>query len=158
MVSKAKHYHSYTKQQRYVIAEMHPSHIVNALAVIQEGRHRKYYVGDSVFTALVEQLLIAIKTASRKRGIERTTKVRKQVTRGYPSLASLRDTAKGLIRTQGFVAADSLRDFITKRGFGDVPGSIFCPVFRVKDFLPIGRKSSSSASAKGREIRVYILA
>jgi hypothetical protein len=158
MVNKAKHYHSYTKDVRYLISEMHPSHIVNALAVIQEGRHKKYFVGDPVYTALVAQLLENTKQQARKRGLGRKPVKRKQYAQGYPSLAQLRNLARGLIRTRGFVAADSLRHAVDEAGYAGLPGLDFCPVFRVKDFLSIGRKPSSYPTAKGREIRVYILA
>jgi len=158
MVNKAKHYHSYTKDVRYLIKDMHPSHIVNALAVIQEGRHRKYFVGDPVYTALVAQLLVNSKRTARERGLARKPAKRKQFAQGYPSLNALRVTAKAIIRNRGFVAADSLREVVEQAGYVGLPGSHFCPVFRVKDFLAIGRKPSSYPTAKGREIRVYILA
>ncbi len=153
-----KHYHSYTKAVRYRIEDMHPSHIVNALAVINEGRHDKYFVGDPVYTALVTQLLVAIKSSSRKRGLAKKSVKLSGYGQTYPSLSKLREVAKAIIRSRGYVAADSLRSFMRSHGYGDIPGLAFCPVFRVKDFLDIVRKPSTSPSANGREIRVYILA
>ena len=154
----AKHYHSYTKSMRYRIEDMHPSHLVNALAVINEGRHKKYFVGDPVYIALVTQLLVAVKVGSRKRGLAKKPVKRTQYAQGYPSLAMLRNVARSIIRDRGYVAADSLRKAVAKAGYPGLPGLNFCPVFRVKDFLAIGRKPSSTPSANGREIRVYILA
>ena len=154
----AKHYHSYTKQVRYLIADMHPSHIVNALAVINEGRHAKYFVGDAVYVALVTQLLVAVKASSRKRGLAKRP-AKKQYATGYPTLINLRRTAMAIIRNHGSVAADSLRHVMDKAGYTGLPGLMFCPVFRGKGlFQPIGRKPSNYPSARGREIRVYVLA
>jgi hypothetical protein len=159
MVNKVKFYHSYTRSERYLIKDMHPSHIVNALAVINEGRHAKYYVGDPVYLALIGALLETTVTRnSRKRGMAKKPVKRSGYGQTYPSLSKLREVAKAIIRTRGYVAADSLRSFMLRNGYRGLIGSDFCPVFRVKDFLPIGRKPSNWPSANGREIRVYILA
>jgi hypothetical protein len=175
-----KSYHSYTKDKRFLIADMHPSHIVNALAVINEGRHKKYFVGDPVYQALVEQLLVSVKEGAKKRaaakahqanilaiqqfgvalryakGIGKTQQMQ-QAMRGYADLDTLRSVAKRTAKKYGYVAADNLRYVATEILGYRVLGLDICSVFRTKDFVFIGRKRSASPSANGRSIQVYIL-
>lgn len=174
-----KTYHSYTKDTRFLIADMHPSHIVNALAVINEGRHAKYFVGDPVYQALVEQLLISVKEGAKKRAAAKAhqanilavqqlgvalryanaTGKSKSIQHmgGYANLTVLRRIAKKVAKRYGYVAADNLRHVATEVERYRVEGLDICNVFKVEGFTPIGRKRSTAPSAKGRSIQVYVL-
>jgi hypothetical protein len=172
-----KSYHSYTKDRRFLIADMHPSHIVNALAVINEGRHAKYFIGDPVYVALVEQLLVSVKEGAKKRAAAKAHQAgigsrqfgvaiehaksygKKQVQHmgGFADLGTLRRVAKRTAKKYGYVAADNLRHVATQILGYRVLSLDICHVFRTKDFVFIGRKRSASPSANGRSIQVYVL-
>jgi histone acetyltransferase (RNA polymerase elongator complex component) len=143
-------YHSYTKQEAFQISDMHPAHIANAIAVIRAGEHPYYTIKHSVYQALLEQLAENTILSTVKR-----VKTSKKPPTNLSDVVVLRKVAKQVVKKYGVVSADTLRKFAVKRGL-HVPNIAYCSVFRTRDFQVIGRKRSTSPSANGREIRVYV--
>jgi len=153
MVKRPTTYHSYTHNQVFRIADMHPAHLANAIAVIKDGQHSYYNTDHAVYRALLEQLAAHYLLSSAKRAKVRTAKPTQP-----NHLPTLRSLAKKMLLYHGVVSADTLREFARQQGVYGIPTRTYCNVFRSKDFQVVGRKPSSSPTAHSREIRVYVAA